>query len=336
MPYDKFSQAATLIVSCDKHIHGLANLYPVAYAKGDVADAPVASGLISLRPGAAWLNDNRPLPPGGPVLNQETDMVTHDALLRDDSQDRAVRAAFNHPKSYAALYDGVSFRAYLFQERIKLVLGLIGEREGREGPGCRMRAGYDGAPPDRQELEGLRAGYVPRDGAGMPGGLGRSDRSAFLSGRLESLPFKEGTFDAVLGMGVLEYVADAQAALAELARVTKPGGVLVVTMLNRTSLWIVCHRLYNWIRFFRHRLAGRPANRPPRLKLFSERGLRKPMESAGLLPSLSSSTGLISFPLRSRLRMPNHAIRISSGIDALLRNHLQSLSSAFIVKARKQ
>jgi len=52
MPYDKFSQAATLIVSCDEHIHGLANLYPVAYPKGHVADASVSSGLIRLRPGA--------------------------------------------------------------------------------------------------------------------------------------------------------------------------------------------------------------------------------------------------------------------------------------------
>ena len=37
--FDEFLQAATLIISYDKHIHGVANLYPVAYEQGEISDA---------------------------------------------------------------------------------------------------------------------------------------------------------------------------------------------------------------------------------------------------------------------------------------------------------
>jgi SAM-dependent methyltransferase len=167
-------------------------------------------------------------------------------------------------------------------------------------------------------------------------GLGRSDRSAFLSGRIESLPFKEGAFDAVLGMGVLEYVMNAQAALVELSRVTRPGGVLVVTMLNRMNPWIVCHRLNNWIRFFRHKLAGQQVNRPPRLKLHSERGLRKQMESTGLCVHDAIFYGFNVFPSPLVVHMPRHVIRISKGFDTLFGNRPTYLSSSFIIKAKKE
>lgn len=42
----------------------------------------------------------------------------------------------------------------------------------------------------------------------------------------KSLPFKTGTFDAVLFLNVLEHLFDYETALKEIARVLKPGGVL--------------------------------------------------------------------------------------------------------------
>lgn len=43
------------------------------------------------------------------------------------------------------------------------------------------------------------------------------------------LPFRDGSFDAVIAMHMLYHVADQPAAIAEMFRVLKPGGVLAVT-----------------------------------------------------------------------------------------------------------
>lgn len=49
-------------------------------------------------------------------------------------------------------------------------------------------------------------------------------------GPLESMPFADASFDAVLCNAVLEHVADAEKATAELARVVRPGGHVVVAV----------------------------------------------------------------------------------------------------------
>ena len=45
---------------------------------------------------------------------------------------------------------------------------------------------------------------------------------------LEALPFPEASFDVIVGLTVLYTIDDDQAALAELARVLAPGGVLLL------------------------------------------------------------------------------------------------------------
>jgi SAM-dependent methyltransferase len=47
---------------------------------------------------------------------------------------------------------------------------------------------------------------------------------------LRSLPFPDGSFDRVIASEVLEHIVDDRAALAEIARVLKPGGAVAVTV----------------------------------------------------------------------------------------------------------
>ena len=49
----------------------------------------------------------------------------------------------------------------------------------------------------------------------------------------EELPFADNSFDLILSNEVLEHVADDRAAAAEMARVTRPGGRIVVFAPNR-------------------------------------------------------------------------------------------------------
>ncbi len=58
-----------------------------------------------------------------------------------------------------------------------------------------------------------------------------------LDGGLEALPFADDEFDLALTLDVLEHLDDDRAALAELRRVVRPGGALVVTVPAHPRLW---------------------------------------------------------------------------------------------------
>lgn len=73
----------------------------------------------------------------------------------------------------------------------------------------------------------------PHDVAGLdpsPGFVARArqrlDRARFTVGTATALPFPAGRFDATVGGLMLNFVPDPAAAVAELARVTAPGGVV--------------------------------------------------------------------------------------------------------------
>jgi ubiquinone/menaquinone biosynthesis C-methylase UbiE len=52
-----------------------------------------------------------------------------------------------------------------------------------------------------------------------------------------ALPFADGSFDKTVSVAALEFVADQKQAVAEMFRVTKPGGAVVVATLNSLSPW---------------------------------------------------------------------------------------------------
>jgi ubiquinone/menaquinone biosynthesis C-methylase UbiE len=56
-----------------------------------------------------------------------------------------------------------------------------------------------------------------------------------------ALPVRDRSVDIALAVTVLEFVADASVAMAELARVVRPGGRIVVGALNQRSPWGVAH-----------------------------------------------------------------------------------------------
>lgn len=57
----------------------------------------------------------------------------------------------------------------------------------------------------------------------------------FRVAQAESLPFPDATFDCVCSMGVLHHVSDTARAVAEIHRVLKPGGRLIVMFYHRHS-----------------------------------------------------------------------------------------------------
>ncbi|MGE0866437.1 MAG: class I SAM-dependent methyltransferase [Vicinamibacterales bacterium] len=63
--------------------------------------------------------------------------------------------------------------------------------------------------------------------AGFAGGLGAA------AGDVRALPFGDGRFDAIYSMGTIEHFAETEMAVAEMARVLKPGGRAIIGVPNR-------------------------------------------------------------------------------------------------------
>jgi len=141
----------------------------------------------------------------------------------------------------------------------------------------------------------------------------------------------EGFYDAVLAMGVLEYLPDYAPALREMHRVLRPGGVLVLTVPNRYSPYHAARRAYLAARAF----AGRPHQgsvainpcMPWQLdRLLSRHGFRK-LESRGC--------NFIFFPLHDKL--PKASVAINRALWPVARTPLGPLLGAqYVVKARKR
>jgi ubiquinone/menaquinone biosynthesis C-methylase UbiE len=108
----------------------------------------------------------------------------------------------------------------------------------------------------------------------------RTERGLYLiQGRAEALPFRDGTFDLVTLITSLEFVADADRALAEARRVCR--GRVVVAALNAWSLSALVRRarrnvkrtLFRTVRFYN----------PYELRRALRRHLSPPIETASTL-----------------------------------------------------
>lgn len=59
----------------------------------------------------------------------------------------------------------------------------------------------------------------------------------FTRGSVEELPFPDATFDLVTGVTMLEFTPSPKRAVGEMVRTLRPGGRVVIGVLNAWSLW---------------------------------------------------------------------------------------------------
>lgn len=77
-------------------------------------------------------------------------------------------------------------------------------------------------------VTGIDAQAAYLDGARMRAEmLGIADRVSHAEARVEALPFDDDAFDVATGQSVLMHVAELDVALAEMRRVTRPGGLVI-------------------------------------------------------------------------------------------------------------
>lgn len=74
----------------------------------------------------------------------------------------------------------------------------------------------------------------------------KAPTAKLVEGDVTALPFAADSFDLSLAVTVLCFVEDPQRAVAELVRVTRPGGRVVLAELGRCSLWAAWRRIKGW------------------------------------------------------------------------------------------
>jgi MPBQ/MSBQ methyltransferase len=149
------------------------------------------------------------------------------STTRELSAKHEVRALFD---SLALEYVRSREHQFSFVAQKRLVVGMLAEARGRLlevgcGPAVMtpdlLAMGFQVQGVDVSP-EMLRRARLRM--AGHP----LAQRCRFSAGDFEQLAFPDACFDAVLAMGVLEYLADYGAALREIHRVLRPGGIAML------------------------------------------------------------------------------------------------------------
>ena len=107
---------------------------------------------------------------------------------------------------------------------------------------------------------------------GAEGEAPESAKAQVVVGDALALPYPDGTFDVVIASEILEHVPDDETALAELVRVLRPGGSLVVTVprwLPEKICWLLSDSYH--------------ANEGGHIRIYQADELRSKVEACGAI-----------------------------------------------------
>jgi SAM-dependent methyltransferase len=157
-----------------------------------------------------------------------------------------------------------------------------------------------------------------------------------LVAALPDLPFADRTFHACTCLDVLEHIPDDEAALAELARVTTPGGSLVVTVPAYEALWSDHDVANEHVRRYRARMLKPLARRTgwaiERVSYFNTvllapaamvrlagrfRRRPRPLEHSDLHLTPAALNGALELPLRLEAAVLRSGGRLPAGLSVL-------------------
>jgi ubiquinone/menaquinone biosynthesis C-methylase UbiE len=101
-------------------------------------------------------------------------------------------------------------------------------------------------------------------------------------GDAERLGFAEGFFDAIVSMGVLEYLPSYDGMIAEMHRLLRRGGVAVLTVPNRVAAYRLTRSAFVPVGETARRIAGRAPAKSPATNPSVPWQLDRQLERAGL------------------------------------------------------
>jgi ubiquinone/menaquinone biosynthesis C-methylase UbiE len=185
-------------------------------------------------------------------------------------------------RDWSQLYAVADGRTYHFHVRRRRVLELLPEQLGRVvdvgcGPGVMVEA----VLARGGTFEGLDLSPEMVHEASEK--FGHLKNVSFKTGNIEALDLPSNYADQIICMAVLEYLKTPERALAEIARVLRPGGIAIITVPKRLHIDHVTISLSLPARRFARMLGASSADELPRLCLQPDE-LDESARRQGLLP----------------------------------------------------
>lgn len=253
----------------------------------------------------------------------------------------SVRYFDTQAATYSARYDERSPAGQALRERRRLVISML-----RGSAGEVLDVGCGPAVMARELVgEGWRfygvdaSAEVVRAAGPVCSAL---ESAHVAAGALPLLPFPNARFDAVLCIGVIDRLPDADAILAELARVLRPGGTALVSFPNAASPWARWNNgvFLPAVRALKVllRAGGRRSSTPdltrPAPLWSSDRAKTAIRRYVGTVTEIAYFHAAVIPPPLDRL-FPRLAMRLATRLEKPKRERLRRLGIGFIVKATR-
>ena len=143
-------------------------------------------------------------------------------------------------RTWESLYSGeISYRSYNFVSRARAVQELL--RSFTAGHVLDLGCGTGDFLPYFAQRNSHYIGVDVSEEMIARAKINHSDllktvQARFLVGDCDNLSFKDGSFDIVIAVGLIEYFSDISEVLSEIKRITKRGGVVVISVPNKHCL----------------------------------------------------------------------------------------------------
>ena len=226
-------------------------------------------------------------------------------------RNQAVIEHFDNYRGWSRLYGVADGYNYHFHVRRNRVLELLPQKLGRVldvgcGPGVMTEVVLErGGVFDGLDLSPEMVNEAKEKFGHLPG-------VHFAVGNIEAIDAADNTYDQLICMAVIEYLKTPDQAMAEMARVLKPGGAAIITMPKRWHISRVTVAATKPVRVLAAMLGAATADHLPRLRLQPDE-LDQAARRAGLIPKGGSQYHFtpVAYPLTRiapglsmRLNMP--------------------------------
>ena len=254
-----------------------------------------------------------------------------------DDVKRQAREAFNDRAEHYALERE---RLPYFQAQLEIVLTMLAGEGGRIlDIGC--AAGGEIPMLQRRGFSVVGIDLSPEMLRFARRRFAATGEVLFCRADIERLPFVSASMDDVVCLGVLEYLPNYSAALTEISRVLRPGGLAGLALPSRISLYNISDQIVNHTLRPIVRLAKRLVDRKPRVQGGNtlDRNLCVPWKFRALLrqhgfsPERSHYSNFFVYPLD---RFPKVHVAVAEALEPLASVPLvRNAASVYLVSARK-